>query len=54
MIERAFKKYEFDPKACSKKLICWFVHDSIENVKKDQANRLDKFVDGFSRFVFCI
>lgn len=44
-----YEKYRNETLACSQKLICWYVQESVANVKSNKANRLEMFVEGFSR-----
>lgn len=45
-IENGFGKFDIDSTACTQRLICWHVKDSLANVAEQKATNFDYVISG--------
>ena len=40
--------YDIDSTECSKRIVCWYVKNSVVNVAENQASKIDKILNGLT------
>lgn len=48
-VDKALMKYNFDTTACTQRVVCWYIKESIANVVERKASQMDKIVEGMIR-----
>lgn len=48
-IDKALLKYDFDTTACTQRVICWHVKDSLANIEENKASTIDHVISGLTR-----
>lgn len=48
-IDKALLKYGVDTTACTQRVICWHVKDSLANVNEKKASNFDHVISGLAR-----
>lgn len=47
-MNNALLKYDLDFKACSQRVICWHVKESLVNVEENKASKFDHIINGLT------
>ncbi|XP_053685143.1 uncharacterized protein LOC128734808 [Sabethes cyaneus] len=47
-VDKSLQKYDIDSTACTQRVICWYVKESMNNVQEQRASHLDTLVNGLS------
>lgn len=48
-IDKALLKYDIDSTACSQRVICWYVKESLANIDENRSTTFDHLIEGLSR-----
>lgn len=48
-IDKALLKYDFDSTACTQRVICWYVKESIVNIEENRPSAIDYLIETLSR-----
>ena len=49
-IDKALLKYDFDSTACTQRVICWYVKESIVNIEENRPSGIDYLIETLSRY----
>lgn len=47
-VDKGLQKYDIDSTACTQRIVCWYVKESMNNVKEQQASPIDTVINGLS------
>lgn len=48
-IDKGLQKFDIDSTACSQRIICWHVKDSLANVSDKKATEFDFILNGLAK-----
>jgi hypothetical protein len=48
-IDKGLQKFDIDSTACSQRIICWHVKDSLANVSDKKATEFDYILNGLAK-----
>jgi hypothetical protein len=48
-IDKALQKYGVDTTACTQRVICWHVKDSLSNIQEKKASNVDHVISGLAK-----
>lgn len=48
-IDKALLKYDFDTTACTQRVICWYVKESVANINEKRATSMDHIINTLSK-----